>query len=282
LPLNEQIGQLSQALTAATNQLEALRDDSERLNRNTSDLLKLRGEVGRLRNESQELAQLKAGSTNDPTVLEAIRWKDRVNSLKQHLAQNPVAGIPELQFASNQDWLDAARRELKTDEDYRRAMSDLRNTVQNRFANDMKEALKKYLDANNKKFPTDISQLQPYFKPPVDEAILQRYAILPKDQIPNLRMGGDLIISQKSPVDADFDQRVGIGPSGWGSSGPQSWNDPIESTLKILNPALKAYAAANSGAEPSKPSDLLPFITTPEQKTAYEKALKFLEANKRD
>ena len=95
-------------------------------------------------------------------------------------------------------------------------------------------------------------------------------------------MGGDWIISQKSPVDADFDGRVVVGPYGWGSAGPQSWSDPIESTLKTLDPVMKAYATANSGAEPSQPSELLPFITTPEQKAAYEKALKFLEANKRD
>ncbi|MBC8097539.1 MAG: hypothetical protein H7Y43_17175 [Akkermansiaceae bacterium] len=280
-PLAGQIEQLNKALTDATNKLAALSADNERLNRNTAELLKLRSEANLWRSDAKELARLQTGDPNDPAISEALSWRGRVKMLKQHLEQNPGAGIPELQMATTQDWLNAARRELKTEVDYRRAMSGLRNAMESRFANELQSALKNYLDANNKQFPTDLSLLQPYFKAPVDDAILQRYAILPKEQMPNLGMGGKWIISPKSAVDEEFDSRVGIGPDGWGTAGSHAWNDPISSAIKTLDPVMKAYAAKNSGREPTKPAELLPYIETPEQRAAYDKALKFIEASNR-
>ncbi len=279
--LREQLQQLHQTLAAATNQIAALSADNQRLNRNTTELLKLRNEVGRWRDNAQELARLHNGATNDPAVAEAVAWRERVSRLKQHLERNPGLGIPELQLATTQDWLDAARRQLDTEEDYRRAISGLRTRLEGRFANDLQSALKKYLDANNQEFPTDLLQLQPYFQAPVDEAILQRYAILPKEQIPNLGMGGKYIISPAVPVDAELDGRVGIGPNGWGTVGADAWNSPIDAAIKTLDPVMKAYAAANSGREPAKPEELLPYLETPEQRAAYERGLKFLESAKR-
>ncbi len=279
--LHEQLQEFNRALVDATNQIAALSTDNERLNRNTAELLKLRNEVSRWRGDAQELARLQNGATNDPAVAEAIAWRERVGQLKQHLERNPGAGIPELQLATTQDWLDAARHKLDTEEDYRRAMSGLRNRMEGRFASDLQSALRKYLAANNENFPADLLQLQPYFKAPVNEAVLQRYAILPKDQIPSLGMGGDYIISTKLPVDAELDSRIGVGPNGWGSAGVDAWNGPIETALKTLDPVMKAYAAANSGREPAKPEELLPYIETPEQRAAYDRALKLVESSKR-
>ncbi|MEI2725815.1 MAG: hypothetical protein V9H26_20560 [Verrucomicrobiota bacterium] len=59
-PLASQVEQLQRSYNDATNRLASLRDDNERLNRNTAELLKLRGEVSRLRRELQESAQTKA------------------------------------------------------------------------------------------------------------------------------------------------------------------------------------------------------------------------------
>ncbi len=58
-PMANQLAGLSQALMDATNQMATLREGNERLNRNTADLLRLRGEVGMLRKESDELKHLR-------------------------------------------------------------------------------------------------------------------------------------------------------------------------------------------------------------------------------
>src|SRR5205823_11631170 len=106
-------------------------------------------------------------------------------------------GIPEFQFISEQDWLDAAKGELRTEEDYRQALGALRNSAANKFIQVLKPALADYLEANKGKFPTDMAQLKSYFESPVEDAVLQRWEIIPADKLPNLTMGGDWIISQK-------------------------------------------------------------------------------------
>ena len=63
-PLSRQIEQLSDEREEAARQLAALRDDNERLNRNTSELLKLRGEIGALK---QQLAERQAHLDNRAT-----------------------------------------------------------------------------------------------------------------------------------------------------------------------------------------------------------------------
>ena len=40
-------------------------------------------------------------------------------------------------------------------------------------------ALQKYVRTHNSQFPTDLAQLRPYFKSPVDDAVLERWQIVP-------------------------------------------------------------------------------------------------------
>ena len=102
--------------------LVALHVENDRLNRNTADFLRLRGEVGRLRNDA-----------NDPSDVTTKALVVKVNKLKQRLEQTPNARIPELQLVTEKDWLNAARGNLETDADYRRALSTLRNTVKTKL-----------------------------------------------------------------------------------------------------------------------------------------------------
>ncbi len=62
-PVAEQARQLSEALGEATNQVAALRADNERLNRNTGELLRLRGMAGVARRAIDETEQLRAQLT---------------------------------------------------------------------------------------------------------------------------------------------------------------------------------------------------------------------------
>jgi RNA polymerase sigma factor (sigma-70 family) len=59
-PLAEKIEQLSREREEATGQLAALRDDNERMNRNTAELLRLRGIAGVARRANVEAEQLRA------------------------------------------------------------------------------------------------------------------------------------------------------------------------------------------------------------------------------
>jgi RNA polymerase sigma factor (sigma-70 family) len=59
-PLAEQVQQLQSERNDAISKLASLREDNDRLNRNTTELLRLRGEVSRLRRDWQEMASATA------------------------------------------------------------------------------------------------------------------------------------------------------------------------------------------------------------------------------
>ena len=100
----------------ANRQLAALQAQNEKLRREAADVVRLRGEVVRLRENTPS-------SNGDPTASAAKSWLARVSQLKERLQQTPGAKIPEFQFLTEQDWLNAAKGDLNTDEDYRRALS---------------------------------------------------------------------------------------------------------------------------------------------------------------
>lgn len=95
--------------------------------------------------------------------------------------------------------------------------------------------------------------------------MLQRYAIVPESSIPSLKMGGDWMITVRTPVDEEFDTVWGLGPNGFGTTSHQNLNEAA-----MLAAPLKAYQSANNGQQPQKPSDLL-HATTPEQLEALRK-----------
>jgi len=258
---------LCRQLEEANRQLATLQAQNEKLRRDAADVARLRGEIARLR-ENTPL------SNNDPTAASAKSWLARVSQLKERLQQTPGAKIPEFQFLTEQDWLNAAKDDLNTDDDYRRALSRLRDAAESTFITTaLQPALNQYKQANNGQFPSDITQLQPYFNPPVDDSILQRWEVAPQSTVPSLGMGGTMI-TQIAAVDADYDNRYAVG-NGWGTAGPESWDAPGTGPAAVLMPAVKAYAAANNGQQPTDwSSQLAPYITTPEQQAALQLLIK--------
>src|SRR5207248_7993287 len=71
------------------------------------ELMRLRGEVGRLRKDAQALAKANTAPPSRTDMLASIaqRYSERISQLKQFLDTNPSERIPELQFMTDQDWL---------------------------------------------------------------------------------------------------------------------------------------------------------------------------------
>ncbi len=271
--LAEQTKQLQSERDHAIRQLDSLRDDIDRLNSNNTELLKLRAEVTRLR--AANYGSSKTQDDSNEAVLKS--WLARAVKLKQIVEQNADKTIPDLQLLSENDWLGAARdAKLDTDKDVRQTMANLRHSAENIFAVSVSAALAKYMDANNRQFPTDLSQLQTYFDTPMDEAILRRWQIVPQSDLPNQRFG-DWLITQKSSVDEELDQKWAIGPNGYGTTHYPSAE--TASAIATLDPLVKAYTAANNGKAPTDPSQILPLLTTPEQQAAYQTLLKHFPTN---
>ena len=143
----------------------------------------------------------------------AQRYSERIRQFKQFLDTNPSEGIPELQFMTDKDWLWLAGENTPdTEEGHQHAMSLARLTAEGNVARDaLRPALLHYAQDNNGQFPSDLSQLKPYFKTPIEDAILERWQILPASRLVNLREDlrkEDWVITQKAPVNAAFDQRI--------------------------------------------------------------------------
>jgi RNA polymerase sigma factor (sigma-70 family) len=269
-PLAEQLDQVTRERDDAKRQLAAIRDDDKRLNRDAAELLRLRGEVARLRKGPQELTKSNASDAEDPTQIETKSWLGRVNQVKQRFEQNPGSKIPELQYLLAQDWLDATKGNyLETEDDYRKAMAGLRLQAATRFGMVAQGALGRYAEANNGQFPIDLSQLQPYFKTPADSAVLQGYQIIPAIYLGNDVSGlGDWAIIQKAASDEQVDLHVAIG-AGVIVQGFRAETDGA------MDAAISAFAAANNGRLPKGIYDLKPFLSTPAEQAAFEKRIKF-------
>lgn len=186
-------------------------------NEQFNEVLRLRGEVGRLQAAAQELTGSK---TNAPLSREEVLasmkqvYVDRVNRLKQRFAANPAEAVPELQYLTDKDWLELVTYDHhRLDPDGSYAASSARSRAQIKFAHGaLDAALRQYGKNNNGQFPTDLAQLAPYFKSPVDPSVLERWAILQTGSLPSgMRVDEPWVITQRAPVDAAQDQRIVIG-----------------------------------------------------------------------
>ena len=269
-PMVAGVGRLQRELADATNRLAVMAGTLAQTDRRNLELLALRGEVTRLRRQSQELAAQRR--ENGRAGLGDAAWLDRVGRLKQRLEQTPEAQISELKFLTDEDWLGAASGTLDTDADYHAAFGRLRATGEGKFLRVAEDALRRYLEAHHDRFPSELSQLAPYFEaPPPGQEILQRYQIVASSEVPEL--GGSAesagwLITLKSP---DSGALWALGKNGVAGS---SAEDALE--MKVLAPAISALFQATpmiNGKKSVKLDDLGPYLSTPEQTAAYQRMM---------
>jgi RNA polymerase sigma factor (sigma-70 family) len=183
-------------------------------------------------------------------------WVQRVHDLKSWTTKLPQYTIPEMALLTESDWLEAARKaSLSSESGARSALNTLRSIAKNIFVPRLQKALQDYRLAHNGGFPTEPSQLAPYFSPAVDPAILARYEMVPENS-PSGKKQHQAIV-EKAVVDEDQDtlfdvQRYG----GFGSRG-------MSKSSENINAAIKAYQKANSGSRPTNTAQLLPYFQTP-------------------
>ncbi len=262
--LTEQARQLTNQRGATFQTVETLRAEKERVSRDAAEEARLRGEVARLRTDTQAIARLKAkaeSESKDPAASTVKSWTERVKRMKEFVERTPEAKIPEFQLLTTEDWLTARG------ENDRKTLCHLRQLAENRFSHQLQAALQKYLEAHNSQPPTDLAQVQPYFEPPMDNAVLQRWKIAPASEVPTVHISEtDWIVTQSaSPIDEEYDWRIVITPKA--DCGTR--NDIV----RLLDPAVAAFQTANDGKDYEKLSQLRPYVTTPEQRAALDRLL---------
>ncbi|MDB6057876.1 MAG: hypothetical protein JWO95_1720 [Verrucomicrobiales bacterium] len=261
--LPDRMQQLIRERDDATNRLAVLLADNARLKSNPyrRDALKLRDENEQLRTN--------AAQANDPFVKQALGWKENERKLRKLFAEHPEQRVPELALLSDEQWLGIAQSaHLDSEIGIRKAASQVRHSAKNNFMPDLMTALSEFVKSNGGILPTDLNQLQPFFKQPVDEAMLQQYELTATG-----KYKGGFVVKDKAVVDKEYDYWWQVGPNGYGPDASERILAGIKAQVEILKPVVEAYAAANNNAQPNAMSDLKPFITTPQQQTAINELI---------
>lgn len=207
--------------------------------------------------ESEIDRQLADAQPGSDAALEARmnKWLGQISRLKATLVQQPVLNIPQLRYLTDRDWLEiASKADLSSDEGVHQALANLRNRAQGIFAQNLRTALFRYLQANGA-MPGDPSQLAAFFDEPVPAEVLGQYAIRPslswRSASRSLRPS---VIAIKAPVDIAYDQYWQIGREAMS----------IGSALdQDVTNARRQYAEANNGATTWDPNLLQPFLVWP-------------------
>ena len=271
-PLVKENQKLRNEREETTRQLAALREDIERLNRNSTDLLKLRGEVGVLRRDSRNSKQIE----DDPVVKKAREWKANEAKLRDLFDQRPDQRIPEMQFLADEQWLSVAQNaDLDSTRGVRVAMGRLRDVAIINFALPLRRALTTYMNSNNNHMPDTPAQLAGYFRPTVQDvdAMLLRYEMLDKETQSKDGYKGASII-QKAIIDKAVDTALilGVGTMGHAPK-PGQGHAPVNVPREVTT-VLNAYMDANNHKQPLELDELKPYASTPEQKAALDKFIK--------
>ena len=272
-PLVEQIQQLQRERDDATNRLAGMAEEIAKNQKNNLELLKLRNDVGRLKADA-----------DSEEMFYARHYARNINLLKSYFEKNPKLKTPELQFLTADEWVTvAASSELNVggvdqEKAYCHDASKLRNRADFVTSFMLEGALAQYEQNNNGRFPDDVSQLKPYLKRsenrpgadiPIEDAdeILNRWQIVPASQVKGMIAGGDMVITQKAPVDDLFDVQYAVGSKGFVSR-----PFVITTSFDVLTPVRDAYKTAR-GVFPPDDADLLPYVTTPEEKAAVDRII---------
>jgi hypothetical protein len=204
-------------------ELLQLRNAVGQLRGTVKEVDQLRSEIDRIRDALQKQAEQRGSNAShgSPTALLADEMplrQARIAELKRWLEKRPEEKIPELQFLSEAAWVKQANWQAVTDEEYRGRMSALRGNAESKFAQMTYKALKQYAQANDGRFPSELSQLTPYYEAAVEDAILERYAIVPAKSLTFLDgdwKGGEWVVTQKAPVNRKYDGRIAVGFGDW-------------------------------------------------------------------
>jgi hypothetical protein len=270
-PLTAENARLSNQIAQATENQMAQRSQS-------NELLRLRGEVARLRQDAGGSKRSKVPgeeASNDPaiqTVIETLA--KRVTQLRQKFDQMPNRKIPELNYLADKDWLAVVGdvEKMESDEEISSAMSSMRSRAKSEFGTMMRKALRRYAEANGDMLPTDITQLQPYFDQPVDVAALQRYQIAEAGKLADLGVGKVLIKEIGPPVDDEYDSHFEFSLNGTTSNSRSRIGDALEQ-------AAVAYANANGGLLPKTPEQLASYLNQEVDPGRVQKFLAEVPAN---
>lgn len=210
---------------------------------------------------------------------EIAGWLVAVKRLKQLLTDNPGRQIPELRLLTTADWLRTAKAvDFEDTEALLQAFAALREVAKSKFFPQLLQAVSNYASSsNNNTPPPSVQALAAFLPKPANADFLARYELttLPPrlgSSAASGTAGPTWAVRERSAIDADYDGRITISPTGsMIESAPFAW---IPDYFARAKTASDAFAASNPAAAPPSTSQLLPYFNPPLAPAIAEKLLK--------
>ena len=196
--------------------------------------IKIEGEnfKSQLRNSEKKLAKRRqpkpvvdGDSSEEPFTVnydhiatELESWIERTDRLLEYLLSRESLQIPEMQFLTENDWLVAAKSsELKTEADFRRALSELRSKAKGNMAGKLQASLKSYIKEHAGEPLSDPQKLIDFVEDPIEKEVLSRFEIDSSDNHP---IGDDkkneILLIERDMADEFWDSQLILSPEGVG------------------------------------------------------------------
>ncbi len=194
------------------------------------------------------------------------QWLAQLDRIKDFLAQRPEWNIPELKLLADQQWFSAAATDrFESEEQFRRATSQLRDRAVGLAAQKISRALNAYVRAHDGLLPNNALELAPYSDPPLDPGILGRYEMMQTGKASEVPRNEATRILAPRPADVEYDAYSYIGTSSYGNSGV-AMNENVRG-------AQRRFSTANNGERATTAEQLLPFLRWPVSAAAVQKYL---------
>ena len=203
---------------------------------------------------------------------ELDEWLGRVSRLKDWLGRMPEKNIPEMRLLASSDWLSVTlNNKLLTEAKIRLALTDLRRLAKckSEMLQNLPSAFRAYSKDHEGRSATDIAQLRPYLKPPLDDDILNRYEFIPVSasfwpEMPATHGPGQSVLHEKVAVDEDYDVLAEY------SAGGANLRIVSGNLGKTVIEATAAFSKAHRGQEATAAEQVLPYVTGPVDEVKFK------------
>jgi hypothetical protein len=189
----------------ALEQLVRIGPPDEELRKRAAEIHRLRGEVTQLRNQS-------APEHPEGTEARLKTLVARADALKNLPRRFPQYAIPELQFLTDDDWMEFAKSDaVETLDDEivaRSVFNEIRRHAKFAFASRLHSALTRYLKSENGLFPKNVLELKPYLNDSIEDSVLHRYEMRYIGSVQTLPSPDTIVLAEQAAVDPLYDTRL--------------------------------------------------------------------------
>lgn len=149
---------------------------------------------------------------SDPFLSGVYELVDKSAEIYEHFKKNPGSTIPELTLLTEANWIELGENaDLSTPHGIQVELAKTRIEAKSQMMSSLHDAIRAYLNDHSDTTPKSFSELKPYIKAPIIDAMLARYEISATEEPnSNTKTPSKITIRELSPVNAEFEKPSGL------------------------------------------------------------------------